>query len=92
MMTAKLRLYVSRAVFGNDPSMVRLRSILDRALGPYELEVLDILEHPRLACEDLVATTPTLLHLTPGPVRRVCGDLSDADNVTRGLGIASVSP
>ncbi|MCF7982814.1 MAG: circadian clock protein KaiB [Thiohalocapsa sp.] len=91
MTTAKLRLYVSHRSFGNDPVVLRLRNMLARQFTSYELEILDILEHPVRACEDLISTTPTLLRLSPLPMKRVCGDLSDTRHVLAKLGAAAAS-
>ena len=58
-------------------------------LGNYELKVLDIMEHPEAAQQDNVLATPTLIKLSPQPVRRIVGDLSDKALVLQGLGIES---
>jgi len=41
------------------------------------LEIIDLLEQPQLADEAQVLATPTLIRLSPTPVRRVIGDFSD---------------
>lgn len=63
-----------------------LRRICEQDLGgAYQLEIIDVLEHPQLAEDDKVLATPTLIKQLPPPLRRVIGDLSDKDKVLLGL-------
>jgi len=63
-----------------------LRRICEKDLkGRYELEVIDVLEHPDLAENDKILATPTLIKQLPPPLRRVIGDLSDSEKVLLGL-------
>ncbi len=80
--TLKLRLYVA----GNAPNSLRAtgnaKAICEEYFhGRYELEVVDMIEFPRRALADGIIVTPTLLKLTPLPVQRVIGNLSDTDRV-----------
>jgi len=77
-----LRLYVA----GHAPNSVRAianaRSICNEHFAAHhDLEVVDLLEHPRRGLADGIIVTPTLLKLTPPPVRRVIGNLSDTVQV-----------
>jgi circadian clock protein KaiB len=57
--------------------------------GRYDLEVIDIYQQPALAqIEDIIAV-PTLLKKQPLPVRKLLGDLSNAQQLMAGLGLAS---
>ena len=47
----------------------------------HELEIVDLLEDPRRALADGIIVTPTLLKVTPLPVQRVIGNLSDTTQV-----------
>ncbi len=85
----RLRLFVA----GSSPLSVRtiatLRGLCDRLLpGQVDLEVVDIYQQPALAVRDQVVAAPTLLKLSPDPVRRMVGDLSDERRVLRALGLA----
>lgn len=86
----KLRLYVA----GNSPNSMRafsnLRAICTEYLadGRWEVDVVDVLEHPLRAVEDKILVTPTLLRLTP-PSVRVIGDLSERQAVLEALNIAT---
>ena len=53
--------------------------------GRYELEIVDVLEHPQRAEDEKILATPTLIKQLPPPLRRVIGDLSDKDKVLLGL-------
>ncbi len=70
-------------VVGRTPKSVEiveeLVQLLEDALdGHYHLEVIDVVENPELAEEDKIVATPTLERVSPEPVRRVIGDLSDS--------------
>jgi len=47
----------------------------------HHLEIVDLLTQPLRALADRIIVTPTLLKLSPLPVERVIGDLSDARRV-----------
>jgi circadian clock protein KaiB len=77
-----LRLYIA----GNAPNSLRAtgnaKAICEEHFpGGYELEVVDMLEFPQRAMADGIIVTPTLLKLTPLPIQRVIGNLSDTDRV-----------
>ena len=82
----RLRLYVA----GHAPNSVRavanVRAICDEHFASgHELEIVDLLEHPKRALADGVIVTPTLLKLLPLPVPRVIGSLSDTNQVLLAL-------
>ncbi len=78
----KLRLYVA----GRAPNSLRAignsKAICEEHFsGRYELEIIDMIAHPKRAIADGIVVTPTLLRLAPEPVIRVIGNLSDTDKV-----------
>ena len=82
-----LRLYVA----GNAPNSLRAitnaRAICeDHGGSPYELEIVNVLDHPARAVADGIIVTPTLLKLSPAPIQRMVGDLSDRAQVLLTLG------
>ncbi len=82
----ELRLYVA----GQSPRSVRalenLRRVCDEHLpGRYTVEVIDLVEHPKLARGDEIVAVPTLVRKLPEPIRKIIGDLSDTDQVLVGL-------
>jgi len=63
-----------------------LRRICEAELGAeYDLEIIDVLEHPQIAEDQRILATPTLVKQLPPPLRRVIGDLSDREKVLFGL-------
>lgn len=84
--TYMLRLYVTGTSPRAQVAIGNLRRICEQELrGQYELEVIDVLEHPEVAEREKILATPTLIKQLPPPLRRVIGDLSDKDKVLLGL-------
>ncbi len=84
--TWELRLYVT----DRSPKCVRAIENLQRACeehlaGHYRIEVVDLLETPRLAADDQILAVPTVVRKLPLPIRTIVGDLSDTDRVLVGL-------
>jgi circadian clock protein KaiB len=81
-----LRLYVA----GQSPKSLRafanLKKLCDEHLtGRYEIELVDLVEHPGLARSDDILAIPTLVRRLPAPLRKVIGDLSNTERVLVGL-------
>ena len=84
--TWELRLYVA----GKSPKSVAAFSNLKRLCeehlaGRYRIEVVDLLKNPQLAAGDQIVAIPTLIRKLPEPLRRIVGDLSDAERTLVGL-------
>jgi circadian clock protein KaiB len=83
-----LRLYVTGTTPKSARAITNLRQICeDRLKGRYELEVIDIYQHPSLLEGEQVVAAPTLVRKLPAPLRRLVGDMSNADKVLLGLDI-----
>jgi circadian clock protein KaiB len=83
-----LRLYVTGSTQRSTRAIANLRRVLESELPDrYDLEVVDVYEHPEAAAEHQIIAAPTLIKLQPEPVQRMIGDLSDTDRVLRGLGL-----
>ena len=88
-----LRLYVTGKTPRAEVAIANLRRICDEELrGEYEMQVIDVLEHPQLAEDEKILATPTLIKRLPPPLRRVIGDLSDKDKVLLGLDVWPNTP
>ncbi|MBW2030523.1 MAG: circadian clock KaiB family protein [Deltaproteobacteria bacterium] len=59
----------------------------DHLEGRYDLEVIDIYQTPKRALEDQIVAVPTLIKRSPGPVRRLIGDLSLKERALAGLSL-----
>jgi circadian clock protein KaiB len=83
-----LRLYVSGQTPRSQCAIQNIRSICDERLpGRYELQVIDIYQHPSMVRPEDIVVTPTLIKSLPAPVRRIIGDLSNTERVLVGLDI-----
>lgn len=84
--TYLLKLYVTGTSPRAELAVANLRRICEQELrGQYELQIIDVLEHPQLAEDEKILATPTLIKQLPPPLRRVIGDLSDKEKVLLGL-------
>lgn len=84
-----LRLYVAGDGPNSSEARANLATILDGRPGTrYQLEVVDFLREPQRALMDGVIVTPTLVRLTPLPVRKIIGTLKETLTVVAALGIA----
>jgi circadian clock protein KaiB len=87
-----LRLYVA----GRSPKCVTALDNLkrfceERMAGRYEIEVIDLLENPRLAKDDQIIAIPTLVRKLPEPLKKIIGNLSDTERMLVGLDLKSRS-
>ena len=81
-----LRLYIAGQSPRSLDAFANLRTICDEHLpGQYEIEIVDLIEHPELAAAHEVLALPTLVRLEPPPPRRIIGNLSDTERVLRYL-------
>jgi circadian clock protein KaiB len=81
-----LRLYVAGQTAKAIAAFANLKAICEEQLkGRYEIEVIDLLEHPKLAREDQIVALPTLVRKLPPPLRKIIGDLSETERVLIGL-------
>ena len=51
----------------------------------YQIEVVDLNENIQLAEDNHIWATPTIERLTPEPVMRIIGDLSDEDTIVQAM-------
>jgi circadian clock protein KaiB len=84
--TWTLRLYVAGQTPKSIAAFANLTRICEEHLaGCYQIEVVDLLEHPQLARGDQILAIPTLVRQLPPPVRKIIGDLSNTERVLVGL-------
>ncbi|MDX2203781.1 MAG: circadian clock KaiB family protein [Hyphomicrobiaceae bacterium] len=83
-----LRLYVAGQTPKSVAALANLTKLCELHLpGRYKIEVVDLMKDPALAQRDQIVAIPTLIRQLPEPLRRVIGDLSNADKVLVGLDI-----
>jgi circadian clock protein KaiB len=84
--TWQLRLYVAGQTPKSLAAFSNLRKFCEEHLaGQYQIEVIDLLENPKLARGDQILAVPTLVRKLPPPVKKIIGDLSNTENVLVGL-------
>lgn len=57
--------------------------------GKYELEVIDIYQHPVFAKDGQIVAAPTLIKELPPPLRKLIGSMSDTERVLVGMDLKS---
>jgi circadian clock protein KaiB len=83
-----LTLYVLGKSPKSEAAVYNLRRLCEEELpGQYELEIVDVVQHPERAEQDRILATPTLIKRSPVPVFRVVGDMSLTEKVRLGLGL-----
>ncbi len=86
----ELRLYVAGQTPKSLAAFANLKRICEEHMkGYYRIEIVDLLENPQLAKGDQILAIPTLVRKLPEPVRKIIGDLSNAERVLVGLDLRS---
>jgi circadian clock protein KaiB len=81
-----LRLFVTGTTSRSQRAIANMQKICEESLaGQYDLEVIDVYQHPEATRDLQVVATPTLVKVLPEPLRRIIGDLSDREKVLAGL-------
>ncbi|SRR5579883_1547183 len=81
-----LRLYVAGMTARSTEALATIKRVCEEFLkDQYDLEVVDIYQHPHSAAAEQIVAVPLLVRTLPSPPRRLIGDLSDRERVLRGL-------
>jgi circadian clock protein KaiB len=84
-----LRLFITGTTSRSSRAIANLRRVCEERLhGEYDLEVVDIYQHPAAAQEYQILAAPTLVKMLPLPLRRIIGDLANEERVLAGLGLS----
>jgi circadian clock protein KaiB len=84
-----LRLYVADSAPNSARAIANLAAICKQYLGDqFELEIIDVLEQPQRALADGIIVTPSLTKVSPEPLAKIVGNLSDTGSVLHALGLA----
>lgn len=87
-----LRLYVTGTTSRSGRAVANIRKICEDHLeGRYDLEVVDITQHPTLAEGEQIIAAPTLIKKLPLPLRRFIGDMSQTERILIGLDLRDVA-
>ncbi|MDB5397262.1 MAG: kaiB domain protein [Rhodospirillales bacterium] len=81
-----LRLFITGSTPRSARAISNIVKICEEHLeGRYELEVVDISQHPTLAEGEQIIAAPTLVKKLPLPLRRFIGDMSQTERILLGL-------
>jgi len=88
----RFRLYVADHTQNSAQAIANLTMLCQTCLPDrHEIEVVDVLREPKRALADGILMTPTLVRLSPLPVVRIIGTLSDPQPVLHALGLEPVA-
>jgi circadian clock protein KaiB len=88
--TYLLRLYVAGASPRSSRAIANLKAVCEEHLaGRFQLEIIDLYQHPGLAKAEQIVALPTLHKALPLPYRRLVGDLTDKQRLLTMLGIGA---
>jgi circadian clock protein KaiB len=88
-----LRLYVAGQSAKCLAAVRNLNNFCEQHLaGRYRIEVIDLLENPRLARDHQILAIPTLVRKVPEPLRKIVGDLSNAERMLVGFDLRPATP
>jgi circadian clock protein KaiB len=84
----KLQLFITASTARSTRAIANMLRICEQYLkGRYDYEVIDVYQNPGATRESQIIATPTLVKLSPLPLRRIVGDLSDENRVLAGLNL-----
>jgi circadian clock protein KaiB len=87
-----LCLYVAGQTEKSVRAVENLKKFCDEHLpGKYTIQVIDLIENPKLARDDQIVAIPTLVRKLPSPMRKIIGDLSNTERVLVGFQLRPVS-
>ncbi len=83
-----LRLYVSGMTVKSMNAVENVKRVCEETIpGRYELEVVDIRQHPEAARKAEIVASPTLVKSLPLPLRKLIGDMSKTERLLLGLDV-----
>jgi len=84
----KLRLFITGSTPRSTRAIENLRRICaENQDVTFDLEIVDVYQHPEATQELQIVATPTLVKILPEPARKIIGDLSDKERVLAGLNL-----
>jgi circadian clock protein KaiB len=91
--TISLRLYIAGGTLASTRARENLHALCEKqGAGRFHIDVVDILREPLRAISEGVLVTPTLVRLSPLPLVKIVGDLSDMGTVLSALGLVDAKP
>ncbi len=83
-----LKLYVAGMAISSMKAIDNLSQLREKYHESIaEIKIIDIHQFPELALSEQIIATPTLIRVSPLPIKRLLGDLSDKSKVILTLGL-----
>ncbi len=83
-----LQLYVSGMSLKSMEAIENIKRLCDKHLhDAFELEIIDLYKNPKLASEQQIVFSPSLIKSLPLPRKVLIGTFADTDKVIKGLSI-----
>jgi circadian clock protein KaiB len=84
----KFRLYIAGGALNSEQAVANLELLCREHLpNRYQIDIVDVFRDPKRALADGIFMTPTLVKLSPRPVRTIVGTLSQQHTVLQALGL-----
>lgn len=88
----KFRLYVAGDAQNSAQALANLTALCQTCLPDrHKIEIVDVFREPARALADGIFMTPTLVRLTPSPVKRIVGTLAQTQTVLDALGLERIA-
>jgi circadian clock protein KaiB len=88
-----LRLFVTGASPNSLKAIENIKAFCENYIKDrYSLEIIDVYQQPLLAQQEQIVALPLLIKVSPAPVRRLIGDMSNIAKVFHGMGIQQPVP
>jgi circadian clock protein KaiB len=85
------QLYITGASPNSSRAITNLKRIFDKELDKnYDLEIIDVYQHPVLAKRENIIALPLLIKKRPLPERRLIGDMSDTMKLMSLIGMEKI--
>jgi circadian clock protein KaiB len=85
----RFRLYVAGDASNSETAVTNLHGLCRKHLPDrHEIEIVDVFVEPKRALADGIFLTPTLIKLSPEPVRKIVGTLSQSNLVLQAIGLS----
>ncbi len=83
-----LRLYVTGPTSNSARAVINARRLCeDHLKGRYDLQILNVADNIKAALKDQIVAAPTLIKLSPPPIKRFIGDMTNTERLMKGLNV-----
>lgn len=87
-----LTLYVAGISPRSEQAIRSVKEVCEQHLkDSYDLQIVDIYQHPEVLKERQIIAAPTLVKRLPLPLRRMIGDMTNKDKLILGLDLAEAT-